>query len=452
VPAKIEPKICVIGAGPSGLTTLKNLSAQGLTQITCFEAGTEVGGLWVINDAHGHSSIYPSTHIISSKSRSQFHDFPMPADFPDFPSCQQMKAYFQAYAETFGVKRFIRFRTRVDHAARGQDGRWHIAFTGPAGMAEDTFDHLFVCSGHHSAPRMPEYPGKFSGETLHAHSYKTPGPFKHKRVLVVGGGNSACDIAVDLSRVAKATAISMREGYYIVPKLVFGAPVDVMYRKARWMPKPLRQWVLTKALKLLVGPWERYGLQTPSRPIMSMHPTLNSDILNLLRHGRVQPRVGIERLDGHEVVFLDGKRETYDTIIWATGYRTRFPFFERSFIDWEDKLALPLYLKMMLADVPNVFFIGLFQPIGCLWTLADLQAEIAARQIIGDLARPTDIAARVEHEKSHPHWRFEPDLRHAFEVDYYDLEKSLLRELKHTNPSPRQAMRAPAAAAMRLGQ
>lgn len=434
MPTNPGTKICVIGAGPSGLTTLKNLSAQGLTNITCFEAGTEVGGNWVFQDAHGHSSVYASTHIISSKKRSQFPDFPMPDEYPDFPSHEQMKAYFDAYAEAFGVKRFIRFHSRVDHADRGPDGGWRIRYTGPTGTAEETFDYLFVCSGHHSAPRLPDCPGRFSGEALHAHSYKTAEPFRNKRVLVVGGGNSACDIAVDISRVAEATRISMREGYYIIPKLVFGKPVDVMYRRARWIPKALRQWLFEKGVRLIVGRFERYGLQRPARRIMSMHPTLNSELLYLIRHGRIQPRIGVERLDGREVVFADGKREAFDTIIWATGYRTSFAFFDKSFIDWEEALALPLYLKMMLADVPNLYFIGLFQPIGCIWTLADLQARIAALQIAGHLARPADIAARIEREKRHPHWRFEQRPRHAVEVDYYDFERSLLRELERVHP------------------
>jgi hypothetical protein len=292
------------------------------------------------------------------------------------------------------------------------------------------FDYLFVCSGHHSEPSVPRYPGHFSGEALHTHSYKFADPFRGKRVLVVGGGNSACDIAADVSRVAKNTAISMRQGYYIIPKIIFGKPVDVMYRRARWIPKPLRQWLFEKGLRLFVGRFERYGLQKPARRIMSMHPTLNSELLYLIRHGRIEPCVGIERLDGRDVVFADGKREAFDTIIWATGYRMRFAFFEASFIDWEEALALPLYLKMMVADAPNLYFIGLFQPIGCIWTLADFQAEIAALQIAGRLTRPADIARRIEYEKRHPHWPFEKRPRHAVEVDYYDFERSLLRELK----------------------
>jgi cation diffusion facilitator CzcD-associated flavoprotein CzcO len=427
------------------------LGAAALSRVTCFEAGTEVGGNWVWRDAHGHSSVYASAHIISSKKRSQFSDFPMPDSYPDFPSRAQMKAYFEAYADAFGLKRFIRFSTRVTHAAREIGGRWRVKAAGPEGALEEVFDYLFVCSGHHSAPRVPQYPGQFTGEQLHAHSYKVAEPFADKRVLIVGGGNSACDIAVDISRVAKTAAISMREGYYIIPKLVFGRPVDVMYRRARWIPKPVRQWLFERGVRLIVGRFERYGLQQPNGRIMSMHPTLNSELLYLIRHGRIAPRVGIARLEGREVVFADGAREAFDTIIWATGYRIAFPFFDKSFIDWEEALALPLYLKMMRADVPNLFFIGLFQPIGCIWTLAELQAKIAALYITGALTPPEDMPLRIAREMHHPHWRFAARPRHAVEVDYYDFERALLRELKAVRSAPLQTEPHPMRIARGIG-
>lgn len=434
-----QPRICVIGAGPSGLTTLKNLIQAGLTDITCYETSDAVGGNWVFRESEGHSSVYASTHLISSKKLSQFEDYPMPDDYPDFPSHRQVLAYFDAYARDFGVLPYIRFRCRVDHAARDRIGRWIVRATGPEGTREELFDYLLVCSGHHFDPAMPSYPGRFSGRTLHSHSYKRAEPFRDKRVLVVGGGNSACDIAVDLCRTAAHTAISMRRGYHIIPKIVFGMPVDVAYRRLRHLPKPIRRFLLDAGLNLVIGHWERYGLERPTRPVLEMHPTLNTDVLLQIRHGRIHPRRGIARLDGESVVFTDGKSENYDVIIWATGYRTSFPFFDRGFIDWRDAIRLPLYLKMMPADIPNLYFIGLFQPIGCIWNLADHQAHIAALQIAGRLARPADLQRRIAHEMGARHWRFEDRPRHQAEVDYHDFRKSLLKELKGARSAERQA-------------
>lgn len=424
-----QPRICIIGAGPSGLTTIKNLRAAGLNNLVCYEAQQQVGGNWVYKDEAGHPSVYQSTHIISSKKLSSFDDFPMPKAYPDFPSHRQILAYFEAYANHFNLREPIRFNTKVEHAKHLEDGRWQIRATGPEGKEDTEFDHLIVCSGHHWNPYTPDYPGTFSGLQMHSHDYRKAERFEGKRVLVVGGGNSACDIAVDTSRVSGKTAISLRRGYYIIPKIVLGRPVDVMYERLTPFPKRLRQMILEFGIRLAIGRYKHYGLAEPEGRVMEMHPTLNSEILYQIRHGKVLVRKGIASLDGQTVHFTDGMDDDYDAIVWATGYRTAFPFFERDFIDWEEALDIPLYLKMMPADVPNLHFIGLFQPIGCIWTLADLQARIAALQIGGQLDRPSDIKARIESEIRSPHWRFERSTRHAVEVDYHAFKGELEREL-----------------------
>jgi cation diffusion facilitator CzcD-associated flavoprotein CzcO len=329
---------------------------------------------------------------------------------------------------------FIRFRTKVCHARREADGGWRIRIAGPEGDGDERYDVLLICSGHHFEPVVPSYPGEFSGTMLHSHAFKTAAPFRGQRVLVVGAGNSACDVAVDVSRVAACTALSMRHGQHIIPKIVFGMPADVVYRRLRHVPKPIRRFILEKGLRLVIGRWERYGLQPPARPLMETHPTLSTDVLLQIRHGRVIPRRGIERFDGKTVVFVDNRKEEFDTVIWATGYSTVFPFFDRSFVDWREARRLPLYLKMMMADVPNLYFIGLFQPIGCIWTLADYQARIAAAQIAGRLARPANIAARIEREMAHTHWRFADHPRHQGEVDHHDFRRSLIAELRTAVP------------------
>jgi len=430
-----DVKVCVIGAGPCGLTALKNLKQAGLRDIVCYEAGSQVGGNWVFRDEHGHSSIYETTHTISSKSLSQFDDFPMPRDYPEYPSHVQVLAYFQSYARHFDVLDHVRFRSRVAAAERRSDGRWQITVSRAGGPEVELFDHLIVCSGHHWSPSRPDLPGRFAGGQLHAHDYKSAEPFRDARVLVVGGGNSACDIAVETSRLSRKTSISMRRGYYIIPKFVYGMPVDVAYRRLLFLPKVLRQPVLAFLLRLAIGRWAKYKLKKPACGPLEMHPTLNSEILYAIRHGKVHPRGAISAVDGHRVTFEDGSSEDIDIVIWATGYRTGFPFLGDAYRDWEDATSLPLYLKMMPADPPNLYFIGLFQPIGCIWNLADYQARIAALQIAGKLKRPADLAGRIDREMSHPHWKFEARPRHAAEVDYHDFKSELLRELKPATAS-----------------
>ena len=416
----------MIGAGPCGLTALKNLQEQGLTDIVCYELSDATGGNWVYRDAPGHSSVYDTTHIISSKKYSQFDDFPMPADYPDFPSHAQMLAYFRAYEQRFGLTRYIGFETRVDRVEPDGSGRYTVRVTRGGESREEAFDAVLVCSGHHWDPEIPAYPGSFAGRQLHSHDYKTSAPFTGKRVLVVGGGNSACDIAVETARVSAFTALSLRRGYYIIPKIVFGAPTDVLYAKLRHVPKWLRQRVVQAGIRIAMGRWSKYGLREPACRAMEMHPTLNTDVLNALRHGTVHVRPGIERLDGGEVVFTDGRREAYDTLIWATGYRMSMPFFDPSFIDLRGRTEVPLYLKMMPVDRPGLYFIGLFQPLGSIWPLADHQARIAARIISGKAPPPQDLKRRVEDEQKHPHWNFERTPRHAIEVDFHQFRADLL--------------------------
>lgn len=426
-----RPRVCVIGAGPSGLASIKNLIEAGIDDVVCFEASDAIGGNWVFRECENHSSVYASTHLITSKKLSQFPGYPMPADYPDFPSHRQVLAYFQAYARDFDLAPFIRFNTRVEHAEPMADGRWTVRVSGPDGREEThTFDALLVCSGHHFAPSPPRYPGSFTGRELHSHSYKYPEPFRNQRVLVVGGGNSACDIAVDICRLASRTAISMRRGYPIFPKLILGKPADSAYRHTRHLPRPIRRLLLTAGLRLSIGRWERYGLQPPDRPLLESHPTLNSDLLLQIRHGRVAPHRGIERLEGESVIFADGRQEEFDTIIWATGYQLTFPFFDKSVVDWEQARRVPLYLKMIPDTVRNLYFIGLVQPLGCIWTLADYQARLAALLIAGRIDRPADIGRRIEQEVATWDSRFEATPRHQTQVDYDDYLASLLAELK----------------------
>jgi hypothetical protein len=428
LPTMDDPRICVIGAGPSGLTTLKNLLALGLTNVACFDEADAIGGNWVFRE--NQPSVHEATHIISSKRLSEFEDYPMPVEFPDFPSHREIRAYFETYASHFRLGPFIRLRERIETASRRPDGSWSVRIATPHGFDDATFDYLIVCSGHHRVSHVPEYPGHFAGEVLHSSAFKQAAPFANKRVLVVGGGNSACDIAADISRVAARTCISMRRGYHILPKRLFGYPVDRLYAAFRWFPRSISRPLFKLVLRMKVGRCEDYGLQAPRSEPMAMHPTLNSGVLKALRSGAVIPRVGIARLCETGTEFLDGTVEAFDTIIWATGFHTKFPFLDASVVDWKMAECPPLYLKMIHREFANLFFIGLFQPLGCIWRLADHQARIAALQIAGYLDRPADIDERIEREMSSRHRRFDKSARHAIEVDYHAFRRELFAHLK----------------------
>jgi cation diffusion facilitator CzcD-associated flavoprotein CzcO len=420
----------VIGAGPCGLTALKNVLQAGCRNVVCYEESSGIGGNWAFTDDPHRASVYECSHTISSRRMLSFDDFPMPVGYPDFPSHRQLLAYFTDYARAFRLSPHIRLGSHVEQCALAGDGRWTVRVTANGETRAEIFDSVLVCSGHHREAFIPEYPGTFTGEIVHSAAYKRPEVFRGRRVLVVGAGNSAADIAVDVARLAARAALSMRAGTYFLPKLVFGQPIDVVY--AFWknkVPAPLFQSALKLWLRLAVGRWDDYGLQAPTHAPLEKHPIVSSSVLDALRHGRLVPRCGIERYDRRTVHFTDGTQEEFDAIIMGTGFRTSFPFLPGRVADWDMTTPPPLYLKMMHPTIPNLFFIGLFQPIGCIWRLADYQARIAALQISGRLKRPSDIDARIRREVAHPHHRFDPSPRHALEVDYHAFRRALVGEL-----------------------
>lgn len=396
-------RVCVIGAGPCGLTAVKNLLAEGITDVVCYEESDTVGGNWAFSGDPLRASVHGCTHTISSRRLSSFEDFPMPDGYPDFPSHRQMHAYFLSYANAFQLWPHIRLGSRVVRCTPDPDGRWTVLTS----QSKQTFDFLIVCTGHHRWPFSPRYAGSFTGRTLHSSAYKHPELFRDRRVLIVGAGNSAADIATDLSRIAAHTALSIRGGTHFVPKLVSGRPVDTVHHLwAGSLPKPLLRSAFRLWLRLSVGPWDRYGLPRPAFAPLAKPPTVNSAILDELRHGRISVRPGISRFDGSTVHFTDGGHDEFDAVVLATGFRTRFPFLPKHIE------ASPLYLRMRHPRIPSLYFIGLFQPVGCLWRLADLQARVAAKQIAGRLPR------------------VERHLSHELEVDYHTFRRDLQRALR----------------------
>jgi cation diffusion facilitator CzcD-associated flavoprotein CzcO len=285
-------RICIIGAGPSGIAGAKNLLDAGLKDIVVFDRGDEVGGNWVFDATSDHASVFETTRSISSKARSQYCDYPMPAEYPHYPSHRELAAYFQGYARHFGLCPLIRFGAQVERCTPSADGRWVVTTQCDGVRATNVFDHLVVANGHHWQPRWPDYPSRFTGEYLHAHGYKRAAPFAGRRVLVIGGGNSSCDIAVALSGVAASVDLSWRRGYYILPKFFLGVPADLFHDAApvlrRRVPRRLRAWVnrqLWRGARFSNG---LRGLPMPFQPLSATHPTINAELPGLVWRRRIR--------------------------------------------------------------------------------------------------------------------------------------------------------------------
>jgi cation diffusion facilitator CzcD-associated flavoprotein CzcO len=432
------PVIAVIGAGAAGVTAMKSLKDEGVDVIG-FEKGDRVGGLWVYENSSGLSPAYRSLHLNTSKGRTQFADFPMPAEWEDYPAARKVAQYLADYADRFGVTEHIRFSTSVERVEKvvdpqSEEERWHIhSVDASGGRSVDLVDGVVVANGHNWDPKWPapSYPGEFTGTQMHAHDYRSAEVFAGRRVLVVGMGNSAMDIAVDASYVGEDVLLSARHGSWIVPKYLFGRPADATNGLLSVLPWRARQLIAQTMLTLAVGKPESYGLPAPSQGLFQNHPTISDTILHRITHGEVRPVAGIERFDGDRVVFTDGRVETVDVIVWATGYRVTIPFLGQEYLG-EDAETMPLYRRVFHLEDPTLVFTGLMQSTGAALPVVEAQAKLAAAYFAGRYALPSSDEQREAVAEAHRSAvdRWGPVKRPAMRIDFDAYLEDTAREIR----------------------
>lgn len=289
------------------------------------EAGDKVGGLW--NMDNPGSAIYESAHFISSSSRSGWADLPMPDHYPDYPRWFEIRDYIHAWSAHHQLDQHYEFNLRVDSAVPvdvdGGGEQWDVTLdTGEARR----YRGVVACPGFQRIPNTPTYPGTFTGEQYHSHLYKSSTEFTGKRVLVVGAGNSAVDIAVDAAVAGSQAFISTRRGYWFFPKHISGVPFDCFA-----INTASSQDTLERFLDIHVGDVARVGFGEPDHAPLEHHPILNDQVLHHLSHGDLAHKPEIERFDGPNVVFTDGSSEEIDVVLWATGYVDKVPFIDDEF-------------------------------------------------------------------------------------------------------------------------
>ncbi len=373
-----EQQIALIGAGPSGLAGARCLQKHGIA-FQGFEAHTDVGGLWNIHNPR--STVYASAHLISSKRMTEFSEFPMRDSVADYPSHRELLDYFSAFADHFKLREHYRFGTRVlkaEPVSETPDTLWRVT-TEDANGQQATADYkgVVVANGTLAEPNMPTFEGRFAGELLHTSAYKSADLFKYKRVLIVGAGNSGCDIAVDAVHQARSVDISVRRGYYFVPKYVFGKPADSIGGKIT-LPPWLKQTIDSTILKWFTGDPVRFGFPQPAYKMYESHPVVNSLILYHIGHGDVGVRADIARLDGHTVHFKDGSQGDYDLVLAATGYKLHYPFLDHALLNWQG-MAPQLYLNIFAPRFDRLAVLGMVEASGLGWQGRYEQAELVAR-------------------------------------------------------------------------
>ncbi|WP_307298102.1 flavin-containing monooxygenase [Microbacterium natoriense] len=373
----------IVGAGPSGLASARALSRRGI-RVEGYEASHGVGGLWDITNPR--STVYESAHLISSRTTTEFAEFPMRTTV-DYPGHRVLLEYFRDYAEHFGLTSLFRFGTTVTRL-EPRDGGWDLTSTGPDGQRTRRYDGVVLANGTLAHPNLPTFAGEFSGEILHTSDYKSAGQLAGKRVLLIGAGNSGCDIAVDAVHRAASVDMSVRRGYYFVPRYLFGRPSDTLNQR-RQLPPRIKQAVDSRVLKAFTGDPVRFGFPKPDYRIYESHPIVNTLILHHLGQGDLRVRPDVERFDGAAVRFRDATSGEYDLVLLATGYTLDYPFVDRAHLHWQG--ASPrLFLNMFPVSFNGLFVMGMIEASGIGWQGRYEQAELLAAYLD---AAPENAAA-----------------------------------------------------------
>jgi cation diffusion facilitator CzcD-associated flavoprotein CzcO len=432
----------VIGAGSTGLAVLRALGANAV----CVERGSNVGGLWRYENDNGLSSAYASLRTNVSRPRMQYPSFPMPDSFGDFPHHTDMAAYLDSYADAFGLRERIRFGVTVERLAPLPDGGWHVTVGDGTALRARA---AVVATGHDWYPRLPEYPGGFDGEVLHAHDYRTPEPFAGRRVLVVGAGQSAAEIAVELSGHAARTCLAIRSPVHVVPRRLGGAPYDTRDTwPANRLPWPLLNRLFAREVERELGPVPAWW-PLPDRRLLEELPTLSSELLPAVRRGAVAVRPGIERLDGDRVRFAGGREEEFDAIVYATGYRISLPFLAPDLLQPEGR-RLPLYRRIVPPGLRGLFLAGFLDAPSGLLPIVEAQGAWIAALLEGRLALPGAPAMRraIERSERRSRVRFPSEPPDSIRCDPHAYRRLLLADLRRARCRswaygrlPEQAMR-----------
>jgi hypothetical protein len=406
--------------------------------VQAFERAEDVGGNW---NFHGESSrVYESTHLISTKPFTQFPDFPMPDAYPDYPSHWQVHAYMRAYADHFGLRERIRFGSEVVSAAPGPDDTWQVTWLDRASgqQATEPFEGVVIANGHNWSPKMPAYPGleSFNGELLHSAGYKSADQLRGKRVLVVGAGNTGCDLAVEAAQHARSTLHSTRRGYYYNPKYALGRPSDQTadLLLALRVPLSVRRVMYKAVLRLTVGDFAKFGLPTPDHDFYQTHPIVNQQLVYYVGHGDILPKPDIDRFDATTVHFVDGTEAEVDLVVFCTGYLANFPFIDPSLLNVVGDH--PVLARQVFTPASSTLAVaGLIQPDSGQWAIAHWQGMLIATYAAARRSDPAAADAFYRQAIARIGDRYtggtdyKESTRHYYEIAHQDYLRALAGDL-----------------------
>ncbi|MFI5797427.1 flavin-containing monooxygenase [Streptomyces sp. NPDC051677] len=418
-------KVCVIGAGSAGIAMARALVLRNIP-FDCYERGPAIGGLWRYPTGDGRTCAYPSLHANTSKTVMQYPSFPMPDDCPDYPHHTQVARYLDAYADRFGVREHIRFDTEVTRAAPAPGGGWTVTL---GDGATHSYRAVLVASGgRHGEPVYGRFDGEFTGAQLHSMDYAGPKDFEGARVVVLGLGATAADLATEISRVAETTCLSVRTGHYVVPKILEGRPIDRLSPLMKKLSVEQRRPLVKLMLKLVHGDMTQYGLPAPPYQVGQGPLVASSELLPAIVHGRIVPRPVIVAAEDRKVRFADGQTVEADAIVHCTGYRIAYPFLDEEHVGAGDD-APPLYHQVVPPQTEGLYFIGLLHSMTALMPLAEAQSDWVGDLLTGAVRLPARerMWAEIRRARRRQDKRFYDSSGHLL-VDPQEYERLMTAE------------------------
>jgi hypothetical protein len=418
-------KIGIIGGGVCGIGLGKALRQAGM-DFEIIETSSRLGGNWQPNGIA--SKMYDSVHLISSKNNTQFTDYKMPADYPPYPRHSLFFQYLQQLAGDFNLYDNARLETTVTNMQHGHDGGWTLTFQDGS---QASYDFVVIANGLLRKPIFPKCAEGYEGESIHSAQYKSADIFRDKRVLIVGAGNSGCDIAVDAAHAAKETFHSTRRGYHYMPKFINGMPTqEWLMAQAPHFTDSDEYWEHVQSTFKMAGfDGVDYGLPVPDHKISECHPIMNSQILYHIGHGDIKPKPDIERCEGRTVFFSDGTQEEIDLVVWASGFSVDLPFLPVEIFDWRHELS-SLFLRMVPAQHDDLLFMGYLNTPSGIGNIVNTLSRFAVAYLKArEQQTPAWETFRKIKTQSHlldlGQGRFMHTERHSYEVDLWKYIKAI---------------------------
>ncbi|GKT59947.1 dimethylaniline monooxygenase [Colletotrichum tofieldiae] len=443
--ASQSKRVAIIGAGPSGLVAIKECLAAGLT-VQCFERAHALGGQWLYEaapTAGTHSSMYAGVILNSSRSTTGFSDFPIdPARYPIYYSHELQLRYLNEYAAHFDLEKHVRFNTSVVGCAPRKDGGWEVRIgNGRTGADRGdevlVFDAVVCGTGLANKPIIPDYEGRdrFKGEVLHSQFYRTPSAYEGKKVVVVGLGSSAVDIACEVGPQAKQLTIVSRRGGWVLPRFILGKPLEAWDSRAgqTWIPASVQEYLFEKVFRHAVGKMPA-ELQ-PDHGIINQNVTVRSDFMEKLQTGVFALRRStVASFTETGVILADGTTIDADAVILATGYHIiDQPYLPPGALASRDAPAphVDLYKMIVPPRWKGLYVLGQAEQNGPVNPVSEAQARYIAAVIGGRIQLPgeEDMMRDVRAFRIWQQKHFINSDRHALSVEFVRYVDGLLEPL-----------------------